>query len=384
MFGAILGAAIGAVGSYSSGKSQNKAARRASKQAAEIAVQDREQIARENAADREQIARENELARKEHVQDVQSAHNDAVRAVAAAAAADAENIRRRNADVNELKGLLQTDQERASAAARADEARLAGLRGVDFQKLVADAQAAGFNPLTALAAAGTSAYERASSFISTPFIGFAQAFSGTPQLAGIPVEQSLPAGYARQSLAGVGQSLAGVGSADRVQAARDRIGTAGYVGSAVSNFGQNLIGISQEHSRLMQDAELARAAAAERRDMFNEEMSIYGRSSVPGVGRVNVSDARPRSQAGGTAQTGYVGAILSEPVRENVAPSDNLFGVTRVFGEDYVGANPDMDNELLNAGMLATLPVQMAIRYGYRRTSPGPVYNDLGLPGWTP
>jgi hypothetical protein len=97
------------------------------------------------------------------------------------AAKRAEKIARQQGE--EVAAANRADQERAIQYRDADQAALrAEGVGYDFAKLRADAQAAGFNPLTILGATGGAGYDRASTVLSTPFIGTSEAMMARADL----------------------------------------------------------------------------------------------------------------------------------------------------------------------------------------------------------
>jgi hypothetical protein len=97
------------------------------------------------------------------------------------AAKRAEKIARQQGE--EVAAANRADQERAIQYRDADQAALrAEGVGYDFARLRADAQAAGFNPLTILGATGGAGYDRASTVLSTPFIGTAEAMMARADL----------------------------------------------------------------------------------------------------------------------------------------------------------------------------------------------------------
>lgn len=68
----------------------------------------------------------------------------------------------------------QRDQARLIEYRKADEARLVAATGFDFQKMRDQAIAAGFNPLTVLAATGGAGYDGRSAVLETPFVSEAE------------------------------------------------------------------------------------------------------------------------------------------------------------------------------------------------------------------
>lgn len=242
------------------------------------------------------------------------------------------------------------DQQDAIRLAREDEARLKGMQGVDLELLRRDARKAGFNPLTVLGATGGAGYGRSEAFISTPFLGAAEAF------------------YNRtQAVAGTGQPL---------------IDNAGYFGDAVAGFGSNLIGLSEQ-------------AAQRRHEMALLQAEIYGKtmartatggytggggrgSSTPFMGADKVSLSPIR----GVAPLGYDlernkqdpdyrtafnfpefkrGQASDRPEKINPVQNEVWYKNINFGGEELIGWNDEAgDNELAAGFWIATWPLQWA------------------------
>jgi hypothetical protein len=112
----------------------------------------------------------------------------------------AEKIARQQGE--EIVAANRADQERAIQYRDADQATLrAEGVGYDFAKLRADALAAGFNPLTILGATGGAGYDRASTVLSTPFIGTSEAMMARAQLiTGGATGRIVTSGYVGDSI----------------------------------------------------------------------------------------------------------------------------------------------------------------------------------------
>lgn len=150
------------------------------------------------------------------------------------------------------------DQTRASDLRALDEARLKDATGIDMVKLVADAERAGFNPLTVLSSTGGAGYDGRGAVLTTPFVGRADA--------------------AFRYADGMANVRTG-GSGMMADAGRAVAATAGYVGDAMSDFGHSLFqigasNIQRKHEVAMQNASFRDAAAA--------RSAIYGQSAGGG------------------------------------------------------------------------------------------------------
>lgn len=125
---------------------------------------------------------------------------------------DLQNEVRVNADAGMV--ALTQDQARALRYRAEDEARLKAATGFDLVKLVADADKAGFNPLTVLNATGGAGYDGRGAVLTSPFIGRAQGFFDKAAMIGSMSGSAAQAGQAKVETAGYfGDALAGLGNA---------------------------------------------------------------------------------------------------------------------------------------------------------------------------
>lgn len=111
------------------------------------------------------------------------------------------------------------DQQRAIDYRAADEARMKAATGLDLAKLRADAEAAGFNPLTVLQSTGGMGYDGRGAILTTPFIATPQRrladYDNTAELlAGVGQTQVQTAGYFGDALAGVGAGMTALSEAN--------------------------------------------------------------------------------------------------------------------------------------------------------------------------
>ena len=217
----------------------------------------------------------------------------------------------RDRDQAVLDQIRGADQARAIEYARSDEARaLAAHReavGYDFGRLVADAQAAGLNPLTVLSATGGANHARtAAPIIETPFIGRDMIGS---EVARSEVARSSVVGSQFVSRPSIDRASVYLGGSGAVEAARSsKVASSGYVGDVVAGMGDLYIGYSQEQARLAADRDLAEAIRT-----GGSKGRAVGRSPRSGgFQTARVVDGRP---VGNVPPTGYIGAVL---------PSDDL------------------------------------------------------------
>lgn len=317
----MIGSFVGAAGSIIGGVSQAKAASKAAKAASRdrmTSVRLAQEDYRNNMAQRDRdqadldaIADEMQ-ARYDRARDFDQARQDAYR----------------DRDQAAADALAEAEQRRAIEYARSDEARMVAAHkeavGYDLQRMVADAEAAGFNPLTVLGATGGAAYAReAAPVVSTPFIG-RQSIGST--VVGSQVAERQFAPRPLIDTAGVFGGMSGAVSAAR----SDRVQSAGYIGDTISTLGGGYTAYTSEQARLAADADLAQAI----RTGGSKGKAVGMSAMKPGaIMTARTVDARP---VGNVPSTGMVGARLPA---EGPASVQDLW----MFGNKWL-ANPNTSN----------------------------------------
>lgn len=246
------------------------------------------------------------------------------------------------------------DQWRAEQMRAADEARLKGATGYDLAKLRADAIAGGFNPLTLLQATGGMGYDGRGAILSTPFVGMQDAMRGR-----------------------VDARLGALGTVTQ---------TAGYFGDALTGFGDSLVGLGRDalqrrHELTLQQVDLAGRTSA--RSALGAPVSSRPRSvpvELMGADTVTAGPAKVYSGRGTMRPSGAPWGDQSSDLypgnvnRGNPEGTYPLTGnaVDPFFGESWIVANPDLDNEPLEWLMLMSIPGQAL----------GKVYDRNIAPAW--
>lgn len=227
----------------------------------------------------------------------------------------AEQMRRDAFDTgDDIVKATDQDQQRAIEYRNADQAAMdaRGALGIDFDKLRADAERAGFNPLTALAATGGAGYDRPG-VLTTPFISVADAFRDRANL-----------------VAGTGQA---------------RVETAGYFGDAFAGLGSNLIGLSADqaqraHDMAMLQAQMTGATAARSLGSRNN-----GGGGIMGADRVTASPVIPGLPWWANKIREYVSSGYTDREHTKDPLRDTPLGavITDADGHQTSGVNPDLD-----------------------------------------
>lgn len=153
--------------------------------------------------------------------------------------------------------MARQDQEEMLRLARDDEARLLAATGYDFVKLRADAEKAGFNPLTAFQLTGGAGYDGRGAVIMSPFISKMETF---------------------------------VNMSSAVSGARGtRVGTAGYLGDAISSAGSAFFDQFNEDRAANLDAARLKLA----RDELSMAAAAFGAPTVRQTTGVTQTVATP-------------------------------------------------------------------------------------------
>lgn len=228
----------------------------------------------------------------------------------------ADQIRRDAYDTGDLiVQATREDQARAIEYKQHDQKAIdeRGALGIDFKKLVRDAQKAGFNPLTALAATGGAGYDRPG-ILTTPFLPMADAFASRANL------------------------VVGAGPA--------QMQSAGYFGDVLAGLGSNLFRLSESEAQRAHEFDLMRLEAAGR---SATRQALPGTASQGGfMGASNVT----MSPTSGTALTYGLqldGNFPGRPSRVDPVPDMPMWmEVEDGLGNKIVMPNSDMDMDLVN------------------------------------
>jgi len=306
----MIGAFIGAAGSIIGGVQQSKAAAKAVKSAAK----DRMEMVRLSQDDyRNNMAqRERDQADLDAISDDMQAKYDRAREFD-----QSRNDGYRDRDQMVADALAAADQQRAIEYAQSDEARMVAAHkeavGYDLGRLVSDAKAAGFNPLTVLGATGGAAYSReAAPVVSTPFVSRQLIASN---VVGSQVAQRDFAPRLQIDTA----SIFGAGSANLAGARSDRVQSAGYIGDTIGGLGAAYASYTTEQARLASERDLADAI----RFGGSTGKAVGGSARAPGaIMQARTVDARP---VGNVPSAGMVGPMLPSQSPASGA-NDLMFG----------------------------------------------------------
>nr|QJB21355.1 MAG: hypothetical protein [Microvirus sp.] len=321
----MIGAFIGAAGSIIGGVSQAKAASKAAKKAGQdrmAAVRMSEEDYRNNMAQRDRDQRDLDAISDDMQMKYDRARDfDQQRADAYRDIDQARNDAYRDRDQMVADALAEADQARAIEYARSDEARMVAAHkeavGYDLGKLVADAKAAGFNPLTVLGATGGANYAReAAPVVTTPFI--AKELIGSTVVG----SQAIGSRVAERSFAPrplIDRAGIFAGASGNVAAAQsDKVQSAGYIGDTIGALGSAYASYTTEQARLASEADLAEAIRAG----GSVGRAVGGSARKPGaIMTARVVDARP---VGNVPSTGMVGPAV--PSQGTAGPNDLKFG----------------------------------------------------------
>lgn len=349
MIGAFLGAAGSIIGGVQQSKAASKAVKAASRDRMEsvrlsqddyrnnMAQRDRDQTDLDAIADDMQVkydkARDFDQARADAYRDIDQSRNDAYR----------------DRDQMAADALAEADQRRAIEYAQSDEARMVAAHkeavGYDLGRLVSDAQAAGFNPLTVLGATGGAAYAReAAPVVSTPFLA--------KQLIGSTVvgSQAIGSQVAERQFAPrplIDTSGIFAGASGNVGAARaDRVQAAGYIGDTIGGLGAAYASYTTEQARLASEADLADAI----RNGGSTGRAVGGSARSPGaIMTARTVDARP---VGNVPSSGTIGAML--PSQSGATASDLLFGGIRWGHAPDTSTADDVENVYGDSEIIST------------------------------
>lgn len=169
-------------------------------------------------------------------------------------------------DRNDAMRIAMQDQDRALKLREADELRLRSATGYDLVKLRADAEKAGFNPLTAFQLTGGAGYDGRGAVLTSPFVSQADAFL----------------------------SASGAVNASRGMV----VDTAGYLGDAIGSAGSAFFNQYNQSRQL--DLEAARVS------LLRDELAVA---------------ARPFGGGGGVVTTGAQAPVTSSPFAAPIYPS---------------------------------------------------------------
>lgn len=381
MIGAFIGAAGAIIGGVKQSKAASSAANAASKDRMEsvrlgqddyrnnMAQRDRDQADLDAMSDDMQrkydAARQSDQDRADYYRDFDQNRNDAYRdndqrrSDAYRDFDQSRNDAYRDRDQMAADALAQADQLRAIEYARSDEARMVAAHreavGYDLGRLVADAQAAGFNPLTVLGATGGAAYAReAAPVVTTPFVA--------KQLIGSTVVGSNRVGSTVAGSTAIGSRVAerqfaprpmidtaGIfgGASGAVAGARaDRVQSAGYIGDTISGLGAAYTGYSAEQARLASDRDLAEAI----RNGGSAGRAVGGSARQAGaIMEARTVDARP---VGNTPSAGMIGPRL--PSQAGPSANDILFGGRRWAHAPDTSTADDVENVYGDSELVST------------------------------
>lgn len=118
----------------------------------------------------------------------------------------------------------EQDRIRAIQYREMDEERLKKATGLRLSRMVREAQAAGFNPLTVLQATGGVGYDRRGEILQTPFVSIGDAmFNRASLAAGTGQAMVETAGYFGDALGGLGDSLLGLSAQDAQRKHEERM-----------------------------------------------------------------------------------------------------------------------------------------------------------------
>lgn len=189
-----------------------------------------------------------------------------------------------------LIAATREDQMKSAEHYAKEQARLdahaAANRGYDLQKLRDDALKAGFNPLTVLEATGAGAYDRATDFISSPFIPISAAYSES------------------------GRNV--------MDAYLGTVGASGGIGDAIANAGSAYVGTSLSVAEMRMQQKIFEA--------MNGGAPTQGRPAVPGAPAVKGPWQGATEVAGPPVSGGATGPFGSGPQGPNYSKGLPLVG----------------------------------------------------------
>lgn len=231
------------------------------------------------------------------------------------------------------------DQARAIDYRASDEARMKAATGYDFQKLRADAEAAGFNPLTVLQATGGMGYDGRGAILTTPFIA-------TPQRRLADYDNTA------ELLAGVGQT---------------QVQTAGYFGDALAGVGAGITGLSEaqaqrDHEMRMLQLQMDGVSNARRLGGGYTTGGGYGGSPMVTSNKVTASPVETYTGFSWGGVKDWFGNVLTGGRPERKDPQANISGTMTIEnplfgGRVYVGGS---DGDVMGVSELVAVAVQAA------------------------
>ncbi|QXP08679.1 MAG: hypothetical protein [Arizlama microvirus] len=229
------------------------------------------------------------------------------------------------------------DIERIAEQTRFDEARLQAASGYDLTKLRDDAEKAGFNPLTVLAATGGAGYDGRGAILTTPFLSSADAYWNKANLQ-----------------ASVGGAL---------------VDTAGYLGDAISAAGSAFFGQMNEQNRNALEAQHIAALYQPATAKQKVSSPFIGGTKNGGLAPDTIEiDPSPRENFSGFVFGGvrdWVGNILTGGRPERIDPQTNISG-TMTVEAPWLGGRGQVfgsDGDIMGPGEILVAAMQLAPQF---------------------